>query len=52
MDCKKYLTKEQIISEFGKDDDLGHCAECSHIKFKDGLMICDYLLEETNKNEN
>ena len=38
--CAFGLTTTQIQAELSKDD-LGICGKCDHLKFENGMMMCD-----------
>ncbi len=42
-DCLKNLSKEQIIQEFAKDDDLGKCNQCDNLEYNNGMITCKIL---------
>lgn len=42
-DCLKNLSKDQIILEFAKNDDLGKCNKCDNLEYNNGIMCCKLL---------
>lgn len=50
-ECKKNLTPKEIFMEFGKDDDLGACNGCPNLNYKNGIMTCDLMKGDVNKND-
>lgn len=48
-ECKKNLSKDEIIMEFGKDDDLGKCAGCDNLMYKNGIITCKLIEKENNE---
>lgn len=50
--CKKKLTKEEIIMEFGKDDDMGACNSCENLTYRSGMMTCKVLEGGEDNDDN
>lgn len=48
-ECKKNLSKDEIIMEFGKDDDMGACNSCPNLVYQGGLMTCKKMSEEESE---
>lgn len=45
--CRKNLQPNEIIMEFGRDDDMGECENCPNLKYCNGMMTCG-LIESAN----
>lgn len=41
--CEKDLSIEEILETFGKDDDLGKCANCNNLVYSNGIMTCKLI---------
>ncbi len=48
-ECKKKLTPEEIMMEFGKDDDMGACNSCNNLEYCNGMMTCKLISEKDDK---
>ncbi len=42
MECKKNLTREQIMVELAKDD-IGSCNSCDNLVYANGILMCRML---------
>lgn len=49
--CRKKLELDEIIMEFGRDDDMGECNKCPYLKYNNGMMTCELISEQANSND-
>ena len=49
-ECLRNLTREEIIKNFGNDD-LEKCSNCSHLKYKNGIVECELCYQDISRKE-
>lgn len=49
MECKKNLTREQIMVELAKDD-IGSCNSCDNLVYANGMLMCRMLSSNDESN--